>query len=317
MLLPAMLLLALLASTPAAAVAALNAPPPCALPSCGKNHTAVARNTSAPCAPALCGGINITYPFWLAGTHPPECGYRAFEVTCDNGNVTLTKSFLMSYQILDIFYPNNSFRVINVVDLISPNDTCDLDTLFNVSSVLGLSPFKISPKNLELSFLYDCDLGKGHAPPSWTRVPCPTTPDYNATVFALFGNNYTSGDIGMPPPPMNCNVSKIPVLGYQGATGADYQRLLKRGFLLEYMDGGACAACTETGGQCRFNTTDDAIACYCADGDDGWFICGDFDAGEYVYAYEYNSFCFLLLPSSCVASIFDSNQHRKSGMVVY
>ncbi|CAL4957995.1 unnamed protein product [Urochloa decumbens] len=300
MLCPAMLLLALLASPAAAAVntstpcapascvnhtAPLNTSAPCTPASCG-NLTVPARNTSNPCAPALCGNISISYPFWLAGTHQPECGYKAFQVACDNGNLSLVNSFL-TYQIMDIFYPNNSFRVINVAPMLS-NSTCAFDTLFNVSSDLGLSPFKISTKNQELFFLFDCDLRESQTPrPAWTRVPCRPTlyENDNSSVFALLGKEYTSGGIGRPPP-MNCNESMIPVLGYEeGATGADYQRLIKGGFLLEYTDPGACNPCMETGGQCRVNVSDDSFMCYCADGDDDGFIC---DYGEYLYApYDY------------------------------
>ncbi|CAL4965088.1 unnamed protein product [Urochloa decumbens] len=255
-----MLLLALLAS-PAAAV---NTSTPCATASCG-NLTVPARNTWNPCAAALCGNINIAYPFWLGGTHPPECGYNAFEVTCDKqlGKVSLANSFL-TYQILDIFYPDNSFRITNVGPMLL-NDSCAFDMLFNVSSDLRLSPFKVSLKNQEL-FLYDCDLRETQTPRSWTRVPCLPTPENNSSVFALLGKKYTPDGVGMPPP-MNCNESMIPVLGYdEGATGADYQRLIKGGFLLEYTDNGACKACTESGGQCRTNVTEDVFECHCYEG---------------------------------------------------
>ncbi|RCV24545.1 hypothetical protein SETIT_5G093800v2 [Setaria italica] len=213
---------------------------------------AAALNTSNPCAPALCGGINITFPFWLAGKHPPECGYKAYQVTCDKGNLTLKNSY-WTYQLLDIFYQNSSFRA----DL--SGGLCDSQNFVNASSDLGLSPFKISPKNQELFFLYDCEL-RGR-PRSWTLVNCPSPDD--SSVYALLGKNYTPGGTGMPP--MNCNVSTIPVLGYEGATGADYQRLLKGGSLLEYTDDEPCKDCTDTGGRCRVNVSDDAFACYCND----------------------------------------------------
>ncbi|CAM0148369.1 unnamed protein product [Urochloa decumbens] len=58
----------------------------------------------------------------------------------------------------------------------------------------------------------------------------------------------------------------IPVLGYKGATGADYQQLMKGGYLLEYTDNRACKACTESGGQCRTNVTDDVFECHCYEG---------------------------------------------------
>ncbi|CAL4958028.1 unnamed protein product [Urochloa decumbens] len=222
--------------------------------------TITAQNNSTPCPPALCGNLSIAYPFWLTGTHPPECGHKAFQVTCDKkqGKVSLVNSFL-TYQIMDIFYPNNSFRIISVA---ASNDTCAFDMVFNVSSDLGLSPFKISPKNQELFFLYDCDLRERQIPRSWTRVSSPPMQYENSSVFALVGKEYPSGGT----PTMNCNVSMIPVLGYEGATGADYQQLINGGYLLEYTDNGACNDCTESGGQCRTNVTDDVFECHCYEG---------------------------------------------------
>ena len=79
----------------------------------------------------------------------------------------------------------------------------------------------------------------------------------------MLGNKYTPGGIATPPPTNYCNVSMIPVLGYEGATGADYQRLLQGGSLLEYTDAGACKACRVSGGQCRVDASDDAFKCYC------------------------------------------------------
>jgi hypothetical protein len=104
-------------------------------------------------------------------------------------------------------------------------------------------------------------------------------------VFALLGKEYAPGGTGMPPP-MNCSFVMIPVLGYDGATGADYQRLLRGGSLLEYTDAGACKACTDTGGQCRVDVSEDAFKCYgCTDGS-SWFVCSE--AGEFVIHHPIN-----------------------------
>ena len=83
---------------------------------------------------ALCENLTIAYPFWLAGTHPPECGYRAFEVACDKGNVSLKNSY-WNYQVMDIFYENSSF-----IEVDPSYDTCDVDNFVNASSDLGIGP---------------------------------------------------------------------------------------------------------------------------------------------------------------------------------
>ncbi|OEL29254.1 hypothetical protein BAE44_0009726 [Dichanthelium oligosanthes] len=155
--------------------------------------------------------------------------------------------------------------------------------MVNASTDLGLSPYRISKKNKELFFLYgDCDRGRERrALQPLARVNCT---DDSSSSFALLAGHYTPGDTKPPMPlPVNCNVSVLPVLAYEGAEGEDYQRLMKAGkagFLLEYTDDGVCAACTESGGQCRVNATTDASKCHCTDGE-VWFICG-----EYVYACD-------------------------------
>jgi len=225
-----------------------------------------ALNTPTPCAPASCGKLTVAYPFWLDGTHPPECGYKAFQVTCDKqaGNLSLANSY-WRYQLQDIFYENSSFTA----DL--SGAPCDLQNFINPTSDLGLSPFNISSKNQELFFLYDCHRQERQLPRSWAPVSCGNN---SPNSFALLGKG--PGGIAMPPPMNYCAVSMIPVLGYEGATGADYQRLLQGGSLLEYTDAGACKACRVSGGQCRVDASDDAFKCYCTDGNDNSFVCSEF-----------------------------------------
>jgi hypothetical protein len=62
-------------------------------------------------------------------------------------------------------------------------------------------------------------------------------------------------DASLMPQPGNCTVSEMLVMGYEGATGADYQRLMKGGFLLEYYIADDCKDCKDSGGQCRVDDT--------------------------------------------------------------
>jgi hypothetical protein len=146
-------------------------------------------NTSTvPCAPAPCGNLNISYPFWLAGTHQPFCGYKAFQVTCEERKKVYLKNSYWTYQVLDISYENSSFVVTNV-NLPEDDSYCDLSTFIgNASSDLSAAPFKISSKNQELFFLSEC---QGQAS-SWAPVNCAAnnTPDS----FAWLAGNYSPDD---------------------------------------------------------------------------------------------------------------------------
>ncbi|GJN37552.1 hypothetical protein PR202_gb26523 [Eleusine coracana subsp. coracana] len=214
--------------------------------------------TTGPCSPAPCGRLNITYPFWLAGTHLPECGYKSFQVTCDKGDIVSLKNTYWAYKISDIFYQNSSFRIANVN---LSDGTCNNEMVVNASNDLDLSPFVTSPQNQELFFLYNCSQQARQLPGSWAPVSCAKS---STNSFAWLAGKYRP-ESNLTSLPGNCTVSVVPVMGYEGATGADYQRLVKRGFLLQYtaVD---CDYCAATGGRCRINTTVDAFECHCSDG---------------------------------------------------
>jgi hypothetical protein len=104
-------------------------------------------------------------------------------------------------------------------------DTCDVDKFVNASSDLGIGPFKISNKNEELFFLSDCQGQARQLPPSWARLSCANHTDS----FVWLAGKYSPDDI-QKPLPGNCSVTLMPVLGYQGAVAAYYNRLIRVGF---------------------------------------------------------------------------------------
>ncbi|CAO2193540.1 unnamed protein product, partial [Urochloa humidicola] len=203
--------------------------------------------------------------------------YKAYQVSCNKGKASLLKSF-WDYKILNIFYGNSSFILTNV-DLSDPNSETCFELFSNASTDLAASPFTISSQNLELFFVSDCDPRPQQGRHSWSYVNCTDdTPDS----FALLAGNYKPGNTRtLTLLPRNCNTAMMPVLGYKGATGTDYLRLLKRGFLLEYPSGDfRCKDCTETGSQCRVDVSDDTFECLCrTNGGDG-FKCGRSKRGE-------------------------------------
>ncbi|XP_048547966.1 LEAF RUST 10 DISEASE-RESISTANCE LOCUS RECEPTOR-LIKE PROTEIN KINASE-like 1.2 [Triticum urartu] len=203
------------------------------------------------CEPAACGGLQVACPFWLGSTHPPECGYRAFRVTCDDTRKAFLKNSFWNYQILDISYKDCSFRVSNI-ELY--DGTC------NVELRLGLTPFGISTANQELFFLYNCTALHTQPPlPTWARMNCmdgSRVPTFHS--FPWLAGGYKPDDKWSP--------VMMPVLGYEDATGADYNRLMKGGFLLNYTLGD-CTACEGSGGLCWVNTTCNIFKCHCSDSD--------------------------------------------------
>ncbi|PVH39263.1 hypothetical protein PAHAL_5G466800 [Panicum hallii] len=201
------------------------------IPQTRSTTTTGAPNAAAPCAPAWCGDLAIAYPFWLAGTHPPECGgHQAFQVTCDNATAYF-KNSLWTYRIQAIFYEMKRIRVTNA-DLL--DGACNVDKLANASSVVD--PFYVSSEmNQELFFLHGCNLRAQQLPPSWAPLRCA-----NGS-FAWLSGQYRPDDDSMTLPG-NCNVSMVPVMAYDGATGSDYQRLVEGGFMLEYFPEG-CEGC--------------------------------------------------------------------------
>uniref|UniRef100_A0A453R0M1 Protein kinase domain-containing protein n=3 Tax=Triticinae TaxID=1648030 RepID=A0A453R0M1_AEGTS len=228
-------------------------------------------SSSTSCDPAMCGGLRIKYPFWLGGTHPPVCGYRAFQVTCDRNGTASLRNSIWTYQITEISYGNDSgtFRVANT-DL--SDGSCDIILKVNASSDLGYAPFGISGTNQKLFFLYNCtDLEAQPLPLAWAPVNCTNA---NASIFNSFAllAGGDKPDNKWEPIPGSCTVSMMPVLGYPGATGADYRRLMNSGFLVEYT-ADDCRACEESGGFCRINTTYDIFECRCSDGMSDSIIC--------------------------------------------
>ncbi|CAL4957993.1 unnamed protein product [Urochloa decumbens] len=229
-------------------------------------------HASADCEPApACGNLTLRYPFWLGSsnqTSSSPCGHPAFQVWCSSGEQSVASLKGSSIHVLAINYTNSSFVASHSRVADGADGVCRTD--FNMSVSIALSPFTISPRNRALCFLYDCN----------GTVPVPSGPDgeeyVNATsschapIYAYLGGTYYWDR----PPAIatgRCTYSYVPVLGFEAAdmTAANYSRLLKDGFVLEWDAAGVgdCAACEASGGQCRYdNAGAGAFWCLCPDG---------------------------------------------------
>ena len=73
---------------------------------------AMATSGNTSCFPATCGGLDITYPFSLAGVQPRYCGFPVFQLTCNGGRAYLTGTFRKNlYRVHNITYKNTSLVV--------------------------------------------------------------------------------------------------------------------------------------------------------------------------------------------------------------
>jgi hypothetical protein len=224
--------------------------------------------TADDCEPATCGNLTLRYPFWLGSgdqTSSP-CGYPSFEVRCSDGGSSVASLRGSSIHVLSIDYVNNSFIASHTRVAAGDDGVCRTD--FNMSVSIALSPFTISPRNRALCFLYNCTGGKAPTigPDEYVNA---TTSNCRGPIYAYLGGAYY-----WDKPPaiatLGCTFTYIPVLGSEAATmtAANYSRLLKGGFVLEWEASGVgdCAACNASGGQCRYDNTAAAFRCLCPDG---------------------------------------------------
>ncbi|KAI5004443.1 hypothetical protein ZWY2020_031686 [Hordeum vulgare] len=220
----------------------------------------------AVCEPVACGNFTVKYPFWLGSPSrlpsEPSCGHPAFELWCINGNTTASIRG-SAIHVHSIDYAAQSFVVYHNRFGAGTDGVCRAD--FNMSSSLALSQFRISPSNQALCFLFMCN---GTAPRGVEYANA--TGSCGTPIVAYLGGSY---DPDMPPAinAGTCTYTYLPVLGTEAAvsTAANYSRLLKAGFLLDWAGTGGigdCHACVATGGQCRYRSAIGVLACLCPDG---------------------------------------------------
>ncbi|KAM0914828.1 hypothetical protein ACQ4PT_011257 [Festuca glaucescens] len=222
------------------------------------------QRTCAGCKTVACGNLTVKYPFWLgAPSQPPSelsCGQPAFELLCTGNGSSSTASLRGSaIRVLSIDYGASSFVASHGRVAVGNDGVCRTD--FNMSSSLSLSPFKISPSNRAMCFLYNCN---GTEPRG--RGYMNVTTGCGRSILAYLAWSY---DRDRPPaiPAGSCTFAYLPVLRSEAETmtAANYSRLLKSGFILEWSatSVGDCSACIASGGQCKYINESAAFACLC------------------------------------------------------
>ncbi|CAO2204759.1 unnamed protein product [Urochloa humidicola] len=138
-------------------------------------------------SPKACGGLNISYPFWLEEPGQPPCGSPPFQLKCNGSGAFLSHSMFQAYRVVSIFTHNNSFHV---VDENLPLATGCPAPCFNISlTMAGLGAFAISKANGELRFLSRCDETVPEVLPGFRRLPC------DNDSFVGFGRRFGSSSV--------------------------------------------------------------------------------------------------------------------------
>ncbi|XP_042381609.1 LEAF RUST 10 DISEASE-RESISTANCE LOCUS RECEPTOR-LIKE PROTEIN KINASE-like 2.3 isoform X1 [Zingiber officinale] len=222
--------------------------------------------------PALCGGVNISYPFWKSSdflqNNNTYCGYQGFNVTCESPYYT--PILLLGndrYRVLDINYRTGVIILADDAFIISTESESCSRVNHSVTWFSNLS-LSYTDNDANLTFLYDCTEDG-----EWTNNSISCLPPGENYVFRSIPESFTQ----------RCNeIFVSPVLRSHlptdpGQLRIEYAQALKRGFELNW-SGDAnrdCTDCQSSGGRCGYNKTnyDLVPACFCSDGKIEQFQC--------------------------------------------
>ncbi|KAG6525324.1 hypothetical protein ZIOFF_015280 [Zingiber officinale] len=208
------------------------------------------------CAPRLCGGQEVRFPFWIIDRQPSYCGPPAFALTCLNDTGALFLTVLnIKFYVLRIFYSNSSVHF----TLGDANDPCAFLLGTNTS---GFFPFNVSDSNKRIFFLYNCSGSESAIPRSYQNMSCPRVKR------VMFGGEYDPVRTRSPNP--NCTVGVVPVMGDSNiSAGINYTALLRAGWMANYTARN-CSKCAASGGRCGYDANNTSTwqgsICICPNG---------------------------------------------------
>ncbi|XP_073037905.1 LEAF RUST 10 DISEASE-RESISTANCEUS RECEPTOR-LIKE PROTEIN KINASE-like 2.5 isoform X1 [Primulina eburnea] len=208
--------------------------------------------------PVLCGGLNISFPFYIQGLQQAYCGFPGFMLNCSDLGSPVLGLPGNEYVIEGISYTNRNFRVIDSVVLNSNSSSC-LPGIRN--STLYTQPQFDYVDVTHLRLFGDCretltnDLSK-------YQVDCGNWD------LALYDDGRDKNLIRIALEDCPRNVL-VPVDGAGQSGGGnggigDVLEVAKKGFELNWTSAD-CDACEISGGRCGFNETLYKFICFCPD----------------------------------------------------
>ncbi|KAL6560381.1 hypothetical protein OROGR_003940 [Orobanche gracilis] len=223
--------------------------------------------------PSICGnGLNVTYPFYISGTHESYCGYPGFGINCSQNGFPVLQlpGSGAKYVVEHIFDHNRSIRVYDsavsglVVDRV--NGSWRVNGSFpSEDGVGGCLPIirnstlptwqlQFASQTTKLHLIWNCTASLSNATRFASTVICNDT--NRPRPLAIFGedNEYLRDALE------NCAAHVVaPVEGVGNILVA-----LRRGVVLNWT-ASDCDPCQNSGGSCGFDDATNHFMCFCPD----------------------------------------------------
>ncbi|CAL4962006.1 unnamed protein product [Urochloa decumbens] len=243
--------------------------------------------------PYLCGGVNITYPFYLASDAKavPDrdgesyCGYPGLGIRCDGGTTAVLKLDNDSYAVSRIDYASLTVSLADADATAAGGSTgcpvVDHNVTIPASVHLALPISAVD----HLFFFVSCSFGPGPDADPALAKPRPPKPPSIKPITCGGADKAPGGGLSFVLPSRDVppgdwsgacrQIFQVPVLRESVPRDAQdpkwrsdgYRKALRAGFLLGWdRSSGDCSLCEQSSGKCGYSSAGEFLSCLCADG---------------------------------------------------
>ena len=198
-------------------------------------------------APFTCGTVSgFRYPF-RRHRDPAHCGYPGFELNCDERNPPTIEIMKIMYRILGV---DPTAQILTIVREDMVNSMCPAEL---VNTTIDHVLFDFASGYMNISLLFGC----------------PLSFDLAGFGSILCGKDEVANPVFLMPgiqAPGICETSvMIPVpVGFMNLTG--FAQVIQKGFEIRWKVGPKpCTDCTQSGGQCVYDSATSLTSCACLD----------------------------------------------------
>ncbi|XP_059639528.1 LEAF RUST 10 DISEASE-RESISTANCE LOCUS RECEPTOR-LIKE PROTEIN KINASE-like 2.1 [Cornus florida] len=210
----------------------------------------------------FCGGVNISYPFWLKDTTTlnHSCGYRGLGLNCSSPDeLILNLPNNEAYFVRSINYDENTLTLVDMD--VTTNLTCPRARQ-NITLDTSTVPLFHSQLDLNISFYFHCS----------------DYPTSNVSPIGCLGSGVNESYVfvdGTEPDGVDwyhyCEEKVMTkVLEAEINNGSDlinrFGGAMNDGFVLDWVTVTECVACEASHGRCGYNNLTRELLCFCSDG---------------------------------------------------